>query len=63
MVKVPGDALSGLAGLRLPSSSMVWETHHENAPFRGNPQLAFVVQFYLEKHRQLQCARSRPRTH
>ena len=35
MVKVPGDALSGLAGLRLPSSTRVWETHAGNAPSGG----------------------------
>lgn len=58
MVKVPGNALSGLAGLRLPSSPRAWETRAENAPLRGNPHLACVFRFYPEKHRPLQCAQT-----
>lgn len=57
-VKVPGDALSGPAGLRLPSSLRGGGQHHEKPPLQGIPHWASALRSLLEKRRQPQCAQS-----
>lgn len=57
-MKVPGDALSGPTGLRLPSSLRDGGQHHENPPLWGIPHWASALQSLLEKRWQPQFAQS-----